>query len=135
MVADVLEEAPVRFALADDAGDVGPQVPFVGGTQSLAGHGKRLARVAANDSRYESTPACSIEGAQVRPDRRVIQDAFSHKVRKARGRITFPLRMTNWPCTIEGEQDAEVESSDPGAEGEVRFGTYNHVTAAPPGVR
>jgi hypothetical protein len=63
VVGDVLEENESWLYLADDAGDVGPEVPRVVRAESLAGHGEGLAGVAANEAIHDATPRSAVEGS------------------------------------------------------------------------
>ena len=69
-----------------------------------------------------ATPRAAIEGGKVRPDRRLMKPPRFHRRDQACGGSGFPLHVTDAPASLspmmEGEQDAEFESADSGAERE-----------------
>lgn len=67
MMGDVLEEDEGRLDLADDAGNMRPEVAWIVRAPALACDGERLARVAANEDIHRSTPRAAIEGGNVVP--------------------------------------------------------------------
>ena len=69
MPSDVFEEDPFRTAFADDAGDVGPEVPRIVGTASLACGAEGLAGIACEDGIEGAAEGKGVEAAQVGPDR------------------------------------------------------------------
>jgi len=66
---DVFEEDPFRAAFADDAGDIGPEVPRIVGTAALPGGAEGLAGVSGKDGVEGAAKGPRIEAAQVGPDR------------------------------------------------------------------
>jgi len=68
MPCDVFEEYPFRPDLADDAGDMGPEVARIICAEALTSKAERLAWVSSEDGVDESAPWPSIEGSQVGPD-------------------------------------------------------------------
>jgi len=122
MVGDVLEADEARCELLDEPRDVGPEVSLVFVGSLLAGDAERLARVAASDAIHEASPWACIEGLEVAPDRRVIQPPFAHASDKVRGCEGFPFDVTDRArleaCSLESVVQTEVETSDPGADGE-----------------
>jgi hypothetical protein len=128
MVADVLEGDDPGLESLDEACDVGPEVALVLVGSLLAGDGEGLARVAASDAVHEASPRASVEGSEVTPDRRCVQPPFFHAADQYAGRIGFPLDVTDRArieaCSGESVVQAEVEASDPGADGkDVEGGT------------
>jgi hypothetical protein len=122
MVGDVLEADDAGLALSDDAGDVGPEVALVVLGAQLAGDGEGLAGVAAHDEIHRPTPASSVEGDEVAPDRSRIHPPFFHALDQYGGSIGFPLDVTDRAsreaCSGESTVDSEVEPSDPGTQTE-----------------
>lgn len=122
MVGDVLEGDESGLELSDESRDVGPEVSLVFVGSLLAGHGEGLARVAASDAIHDSSPRACVEGSEVAPDRSVIQSPFAHARDKVRGCEGFPFDVTDRArreaCSSESVVEAEVETSDPGADGE-----------------
>lgn len=80
-----------------------------------------------SDEIHCSTPRASVEGSEVRPDRRRIQPPFFHARCQDRGRKGFPLDVTDCADSRAGGSKSEVDSSDPGAEGDGVEGRYIHV--------
>ena len=69
MAGDVLEEDEARSHLADDPGDVRPEVAWVGRSLPAAGNRERLAGVARSDEIHRPTPRVAVEGGKVVPER------------------------------------------------------------------
>ena len=69
MTGDVFEEDPFRLDLADDPGDLWPQVSLVVCAAPLSGLGKRLAGVASEDGVERPSEWPSVEGGDIIPDR------------------------------------------------------------------
>lgn len=63
---------------ANESVGVRPEVAGVVGTTALAGVAVRLTRDSANDAIHEAAPRLAVEGAQIAPDRRVIQGTILH---------------------------------------------------------
>ena len=82
MIGDVFQKHPFWPTLADDAGEVRPQVPGVVRALAPPGDGERLARIAANEAIHDATPRAAVEGSQIRPYRRVIQACLFHARRQ-----------------------------------------------------
>lgn len=112
---DVLEEPDASAGVDENAQDVGPEVARVGGSEPLAGLAEGLAGVARNDAIHDSTPSASVEGCEVRPDRRAIQGRFFHPRHEDGRSEGFPLDVAN---ALQPVSEPEVEPTDPGAEGE-----------------
>ena len=117
MVADVLQEHELGLALADDPGDMGPQVPRVVGSSSLSRHRERLARVAPSDEIHDATPASAVEGGHVIPDRSWIQPPLRHTRRKNGNRMGFPFDVTDAAIAVSKcKPHSEFEPGPAGAE-------------------
>ena len=115
MGRDVFQKDVSRSAFADDSGDVWPQVPGVGGAAPLSGEAEGLAGVSRQDAIHRSTPASSVEGSKVRPDRRRSQEALRHRADQRSGGEDFPLHVTEDAESGLGELHAEFEPSASGA--------------------
>lgn len=138
VVGHVLKEDARRPHLADDAGDVGPEVAGIVSASAPAGGAERLARVARSEDIHASTPASAVEGAQIVPDRSVIQGRIRHP-RHESGRSTgFPFDITHSSGTGLGDPEGEVEAAGAGTEtedGEVvgtTGGIWSHIHGFPP---
>jgi hypothetical protein len=69
VTGDVLEKHPCGAALADDAGDVGPQVAGIVGPATLSGGAEGLAGISGEDGIEGTAEWAGIEAAQIVPDR------------------------------------------------------------------
>ena len=114
MVGNVLEKAPAGLALADNAGNVRPQVTRVIGSAFFPCDAERLAGIARCDAIHCSTPACAVKGSNVRPDRRRIQPSCFHMRNKEAGDIGFPLDITNGTGIRHGETQAKLKPASAG---------------------
>ena len=83
--SDVLEETQCGFNLRNDSSDLGPKVPRIVRSTTLAGETERLARVSASDAIHDSTPRATVKGSQVAPDRRRSHGFVFHARRQDRG--------------------------------------------------
>lgn len=89
-----------------------------------------LAREARNDEIHEAAPRAAVEGRNVAPDRRRIQEAFVHARDQERGSEGFPLRVQDRASASAGETDPEVEASGSGAQGRDVEGRKSHIHAS-----
>lgn len=78
MMGDVLEEHEGRFDLADDAGDMRPEVARVVRAPAFARDGEWLARIARSDDIHRAAPRAAVEGSNVVPDNSLIQGRVFH---------------------------------------------------------
>src|SRR5262249_55008158 len=113
----IFQEDVAGSYIANDAGDIGPQPPFVFESSALAGMTERLAREASRDEIHEATPRSAIEGLKVLPHRRAIQGRVFHPRHDNGRRKAVPLNVTNGSVTLvpQGESEPEFKSSDAGA--------------------
>ena len=74
----VLQERDAGSYFVKHSSDFRPQVALVVFAELLAGEAERLARVARSDEIHDATPGSAVEGAEVVPDRRVVEHAVSH---------------------------------------------------------
>ncbi len=94
--ADVLQKEPLRVAIVRNVEDREEQArPLAIKPSTAAGDADVLAREARNEEVHASTPRCSVEGGEVRPDRRRIKGSRFHKPGKLRGCRGFPLHVAN----------------------------------------
>ena len=118
MMGDILEEDEGRFDLADDAGDMRPEVARIVGTPALARDGERLARIARSDDVHRAAPRAAVEGGNVVPDRRVIQGRVFHPRHKSGCGVGFPFDMAHSTISAQGDGESEVDATGTGAERE-----------------
>jgi hypothetical protein len=118
MMGDIFEEDEGRFALADDAGDMRPEVARVVRAPALACDGERLARIARSDDVHRAAPRAAVKGGNVVPDRRRIQGRVFHPRHEDGRGIGVPLDVTHSAISGEREVQPEVEPAGAGAERE-----------------
>ena len=129
MSGNILKETPSRSTFSDDPGDVGPEIAGVVESPAAAGDAERLARIARHDSVHSATPSSSIKRLEVGPDRSWRQRTFGHaRSQYAAGR-RFDLHIADWDSSSAASGvSTEIESSDPGGEGEISLGgTWIHI--------
>ena len=68
MAGDVFEEDPFRGAFLDDAGDVWPEVAWVGCTAAFSSRAEGLAGISGEDDVKGTAKGLGIEAAQIIPD-------------------------------------------------------------------
>ena len=118
MMGDVLEEHEGRLDLADDAGDMRPEVAGVLRAPALARDGERLARIARSDDVHRAAPWAAVEGSNVVPDRRAIQGRVFHPRHESGCGVGFPFDMAHSTISGDGDGEPEIEPARAGAEGE-----------------
>lgn len=118
MSGHVLEEAPFRPGLGDDARDLGPEVTRVLLALPVAGKAERLAGIAGSDDMNAASPRSAVEGAQVVPDRSRSQGRVRHPCHESGRGETVSLDMTHSSVSGLCEVKAEIEASDAGAKAE-----------------
>ena len=117
MMGDILEEDEGRFDLADDAGDMRPEVARVVGTAALSRNGERLARIARSDDVHRAAPRAAVEGSNVVPDNSLIQGRVFHPRHESGCGEGFPFDMAHSTISGDGDGESEVETARAGAEG------------------
>ena len=118
MMGDVLEEHEGRLDLADDAGDVRPEVARIVRAPALARDGERLARIARSDDVHRAAPRAAVEGGNVVPDRRLIQGRVFHPRHEDGRGVGVPLDVTHSAISGACEVQPEVEPAGARAERE-----------------
>lgn len=123
MTGDVFEEHPFRIALADDAGDVGPQVAGIVLPAPLSGVAERLAGIAGKDGVDCATEGPPIEGGNVIPDWRRGEISSPLTGDEAGSRVFFPLDIAAGVEAGFGEHEAHIKATAACAEGQSVSGT------------
>jgi hypothetical protein len=118
MMGDILEKDEGRFDLADDAGDMRPEVARVVGTPALASDRERLARIARSDDVHRAAPRAAVEAGNVVPDRCAIQGRVFHPRHESGCGEGFPFDMAHSTISGNGDGEPEVEPASAGAKGE-----------------
>ena len=111
MMGDVLEEDEGRLDLADDAGDMRPEVAWVVGTPALARDGERLARIARSDDVHRAAPRAAVEGGNIVPDNSLIQGRVFHPRHESGCGVGFPFDMAHNTISWAGDCEPEVKAS------------------------
>ena len=120
---DVFEEDPFWAALADDAGDLGPEVAGIVSATAFPGRAEGLAGIACEDSIEGAAEGPGIEAAQVGPDwgRDEIPRALGREEDGARP--VFPLDEGAGVIAGLGEHEAQIKASAACTEGQSVPGT------------
>ena len=109
---DVLQHDDAWSHHANDARDGRPEPPLVFDPSPFAGDAERLAREASSEDVHAATPLESVEGGEVRPDRRRSQETRFHRLDQMRRGESFPLHVTDAAsASAGGKVDSEPESS------------------------
>ena len=109
MMGDVFKEDEGRRDLADDAGDMGPEVTRVVCAFAFARDGERLARIARSDDVHRAAPRSAVEAGNVVPDRRWIQGRLFHPCHENGRGVGFPFDMAHSSISGHGDGEPEVE--------------------------
>lgn len=115
---DVLAEEEPRVRLARDAPDVRPEMTGVMQPPPFAGDAEGLTGVPRSNEIHCATPRSTVEGGDVVPDRSLVQGRVSHPRHEHGRAVGLPLNSAHQTMVGAGELDAEVETSDAGAESE-----------------
>jgi hypothetical protein len=118
MPADIFEEAKRRFDLADNTGNVWPEMSRVFVAEFFSGNAEGLAGIAAMNDIHRAAPRLAVEGANVVPDRRLIQGFIFHPRHESGRGVCFPFDITNSSISGDSDVEAEVETTGSGAEGD-----------------
>jgi hypothetical protein len=118
MMGDILKEDEGRLDLADDTGDMGPEVARVVRAPALASDRERLARIARKDDIHAAAPRAAVEGSNVIPDKCLIQGRVSHPRHEDGCGVGFPFDMAHSTISGDGDGEPEVETACAGAEGQ-----------------
>ncbi|MET4127971.1 hypothetical protein ACSSV6_000428 [Roseovarius sp. MBR-38] len=118
MMGDILEEDEGWLDLADDAGDMRPEVARVVRAPALACDGERLTRIARSDDVHRAAPRAAVEGSNVVPDNSLIQGRVFHPRHESGCGEGFPFDMAHSTISGDGDGKPEVETACAGAEGE-----------------
>ncbi len=120
MMGDILEEHEGRLDLADDPGDMGPEVARVVRAPALARDRERLARIARSDDVHRAAPRAAVEGSNIVPDNSLIQGRVFHPRHESGCGEGFPFDMAHSTISGDGDGEPEVETARAGTEGEAK---------------
>ena len=116
MMGDILEEDELRLDLANDPGDMRPEVARVVRAPTLARDGERLARIARSDDVHRAAPRAAVEGSNVVPDNSLIQGRVFHPRHESGCGEGFPFDMAHSSISGQGDGESEVDATGAGAE-------------------
>lgn len=123
MPSDVLEKDPFRAALADDTGDVGPEVPGIVNAAAFPGRAEGLARVACEDCVERAAEGAGVEAAQVGPDRGRGEVSCALGCDEDSARPVLPFDEGASVIAGFGEHEPQIQASAACAEGQSVPGT------------
>ena len=109
MMGDVLEEDEGRVDLADDAGDMRPEMAWILAAEPSACDRERLARIARSDDIHRAAPRSAVEGSNVVPDNSLIQGRIFHPRHESGCGVGFPFDMAHSTKSGDGDGEPEVE--------------------------
>ena len=115
MMGDIFEKDEGRLDLANDAGDMRPEVARVVHAPALARDGERLARIARRDDVHSAAPRAAIEGSNVVPDNSLIQGRVFHPRHESGCGEGFPFDMAHRTISGDGDGEPEIETTCAGA--------------------
>ena len=118
MMGDILEEHEGRFDLADDAGDMRPEMAWILAAEPSACDGEWLARIARSDDVHRAAPRAAVEGSNVVPDNSLIHGRVFHPRHESGCGEGFPFDMAHSTISGDGDGEPEVEPACAGTEGE-----------------
>ncbi|SUZ33343.1 hypothetical protein ROE7235_03112 [Roseibaca ekhonensis] len=116
MMGDILEEHERRLNLADDAGDMRPEVAWIVRATPFARDGEWLARIARSDDIHRAAPRAAVEGSNVVPYRRAIQGRVFHPRHESGCGEGFPLDMAHSSISGDGDGEPEIKPTGTGTE-------------------
>ena len=123
MTGDVFEENPFGRTFPDDTSDLGPEVPRIVGTTTLARGAEGLTGVSGEDDVESTAEGLGIECPQIIPDWR------GGEITSALGRdedgagVIFPLDEGAGMKSGFGKHEAQIQASAACAEGQSVPGT------------
>ena len=118
MMGDILKKDEGRLDLADDAGDMRPEVTRIVRAPALARDGEWLARIARREDIHRAAPWFAVETGNVVPDMRAIQGRVFHPRHDNGCGEGFPFDMAHRTISGQCDGEPEVDPACAGAEGE-----------------
>lgn len=122
VVGNVLQENKSGLALANDAGDVRPQVPGIVSAAPFSCNRKWLARIPRQQDVHRATPWSAVEAGKLVPDRSRRQGLVRHPRREDGRGKGVPLDMTHSAISGLGDVQAEIEAAGAGTQGQAEQG-------------
>ena len=123
VTCDVLNEDPLGTAFADDASNIGSEVPGIIGTTTLASGAEGLAGVSGEDDVEGAAEGASIETAEIIPDWRWGETARALGGDENGAGPLLPFNKSAGVIAGLGEHEAHIKASAACAEGQSMPGT------------
>jgi len=123
VTGDVLNEDPFGAALADDPGNLGPEVAWIGGTAALSSCAERLAGISGQYCVEGTAEGPCVEAAQIVPDWRWGEIPRALGGDEHRSRPVFPFDEGSGVITGFGQHESQIKASAACAEGQSVPGT------------
>ena len=123
MAGDVFKKDPLWAAFADDAGDIGPEVPRIVCATALSGGTEGLAGVSGEDDVEGAAKGTGIKAAKIIPDRGRGEVACALGSDEDSSGPILPLDEGPGVIAGFGEHDAHIQPSAACAEGQSVPGT------------
>ena len=118
MMSDILKEDEGWLDLADDPGDMRPEVARVVRAPALACDGERLARIARSDDVHSFAPRSAVETGNVVPYNSLIQGRVFHPRHESGCGEGLPFDMAHSSISGQGDGEPEVDATGAGAKRE-----------------
>jgi hypothetical protein len=111
---DVLQQAASGSYVANGAGNVVPHLPVLAESPgAFAGDGVvRAGESCRKPDVSHASKAAAIEGGEIRPNWSFFQRPVCEARSKNFGCGDFPLNVTDWASSAQGQFDSEIESAD-----------------------
>lgn len=113
---DVLAPNPFGLGFVDDAGDVGPEMPWIRVSTAVTGIAEWLTGITGRDEMNSPAQRSRVEGSQVVPDRSLTQGLVRHPGHESGRCMAFPLDESHSAVVRFGDVQAEIDAGVPGAE-------------------
>jgi hypothetical protein len=111
---DVFQHEDSGSNFIDHPEEIVAKPSFVCESSTLAGQTEWLTRDTPSDARNAITPRLAVEGAEIVPDRSLIQGLLAHPRHEICRRITFPLNVTDGAKSGPEDSESEFKSANSG---------------------
>lgn len=109
----VLQEHVAGSNLTNDPADVWPEPTVIVSSGALTSGAERLTWETGSDEIHPANPRATIEGAQVRPDRRLIQLRAFHPCHESGRCVAVPLNVSHGTGNAsQGKLEASVSGAE-----------------------
>lgn len=136
MTWDVFKEAPAGLDLADDPGDLWPEMARIVSPEPVSAEAEGLAGITGRDDMNAAAPRAAVEGSQIVPYRSRSQGRVRHPRHESGRGETVSLDIAHSSISGLCEVQAKIEASDTGAKADaaklfMSFGGTNSHTRDP----